>query len=516
MAGWLALLGLLVPVAIHLWNRRPGRLVQVGSLRWLSTAANRRMRNLKLEQLLLLVLRAAIVAVLALALADPVRQTPPPPRRGQVLLSPGLLHSSSLVAVRSTVDSLRKQGYELRQLTSGLPRLSAAQWRRFDSLATTITTPAAFKPSFDNLWARVQQAADSLPERPLRVFTLNSQRNFRGTRPALLASVRWQTVPTTDSSRWLQAAYKVASADSLHLLWGSSNEAATTFRIVAVAVPSAADGQIRVAGLPPVRYEANPNGSAVLRPTAGQAVPVQVAALRLAIYHDAAHAQDATYLRAALRAASLGLPSAPRLTVVATPPPISQPLDWLFWLSDTPVPANWQGRVSQGLHLWQEAPEAGISTEAMLVQPSAQPIRLLRLDTLRPPQASTVLWLDGLGRSVLTRATQGQGASYHLHTRLHPTWSELGSSAELPTLLLPLLQPEPSSADSPYDQRGLAVSQIFDPSQKAHATPHTSTANRPAQTDLRPWIIVLAALLFGLERWLAQRRLASSPSATGI
>jgi hypothetical protein len=53
----LALLGILVPVAIHLWNRRPGREVAVGSLRWLTAGANRRLRNLKPEQLWLLLLR---------------------------------------------------------------------------------------------------------------------------------------------------------------------------------------------------------------------------------------------------------------------------------------------------------------------------------------------------------------------------------------------------------------------------------------------------------------------------
>ncbi|WP_045688874.1 BatA domain-containing protein [Hymenobacter sp. AT01-02] len=86
-AGVLALLGLAVPVAIYLWNRRPGRVVQVGSLRWLETGANRRLRSLKPEGLLLLLVRAAIVGLLALALAYPSWQAAAPAPRGQVLLS---------------------------------------------------------------------------------------------------------------------------------------------------------------------------------------------------------------------------------------------------------------------------------------------------------------------------------------------------------------------------------------------------------------------------------------------
>jgi hypothetical protein len=398
-------------------------------------------------------------------------------------------------------------------LAPGLPRLSLAAWRRFDSLATATTAPAAFEPSSDNLWARVQQAADSLPERPLRVFTLATQRSFRGTRPALPAAVRWQVVPLSDSSTWLQAAYQVGP-DSLRLLLGTSNEAATTFRTATVATPPSS-GALRVAGFSSLRYEARSDG-AVLRLANSHAVPVQAAAFRLAIYHDAAHAHDASYLRAALRAASLGLPTPPLLTVSTTPPTESRQLDWLFWLSDAPVPAAWQAQVKQGLHLWREASVAGIPTTATLAYQSAQPIRLLRRDTLGSSRSSTTLWADGLGQPVLTRVAQGQGATYHLHTRLHPAWSELGSSAELPTLLLPLLQPEASAvADLPQDRRTLAPSQVFAASQTAALAPtRTTIAHEPTTNNLRAWAVALAALLFGLERWLARRRVAPISSAT--
>ena len=43
----LPLLALLVPLALYLWNRRPGREVPVGSLRWLTAGANRRLRSLR-------------------------------------------------------------------------------------------------------------------------------------------------------------------------------------------------------------------------------------------------------------------------------------------------------------------------------------------------------------------------------------------------------------------------------------------------------------------------------------
>ncbi len=111
LSALLALLALLVPLAIHLWNRRPGREVAVGSLRWLAAGANRRLRNLRLEQVGLLLLRAALLAVLALAVAGLAWRQPLPASRGQVLVSPALAGTGTLAAVRPTLDSLRRRGY---------------------------------------------------------------------------------------------------------------------------------------------------------------------------------------------------------------------------------------------------------------------------------------------------------------------------------------------------------------------------------------------------------------------
>jgi hypothetical protein len=128
-AALLALTGLLVPVAIHLWNRRPAREVAVGSLRWLAAGANRRLRNLKLEQLWLLLLRAALLAVLAVAVAGPVWRTARPISRGVVLLSAEAARLPTLAGIKLTIDSLRRKGYALRWLSAGFPRVPGAAWR---------------------------------------------------------------------------------------------------------------------------------------------------------------------------------------------------------------------------------------------------------------------------------------------------------------------------------------------------------------------------------------------------
>jgi hypothetical protein len=521
-----ALLGLLVPLAIHLWNRRPGQEVAVGSLRWLTAGANRRLRNLRLEQVLLLLLRAALLAVLAVAVAGPVWRQVLPGGRGQVLVSPELAGTRSLAAVRPDIDSLRRRGYALRWLGQGLPKVSAAAWR-VDSLGRLSDSVVALRQAATAgfYWERIRQAADTFAGQPLYVLTPATLRGAQGTHGALPANLTWQTLPLTTETTWLQAAN--SSRDSLRLLLGSSTERQTTFRTVAVARPAAGQ-QLAGANLPPLRYETPRNGQPQVQPlpaTAADsghalaAVPVQPAALRVWVYTTPAYAQDARYLRAALRAASAGLPGPLALTVASTlPDPASAP-DWLFWLSAAPVPAAWRGRIAQGLHLWQSAAGPGVADTSALAALNLEetaPVSLWRRASQRASATAELLWTDGLGHPVLTRQAQGQGASYYFATRLHPTWSELPDSPALPALLLGVLRPEPMGAAlarlAAHDQRRLDPAQLPAPAAKV-AGPPAPTAFR--LLDLRPWLVLAAGVLLALERWLASRRAAftlSSPA----
>jgi len=516
----LPLLGLLVPLAIHLWNRRPGREVAVGSLRWLATGANRRLRNLRLEQVGLLLLRAALLAGLAGVLAGPAWRQVQPAGRGQVLVSRALADGGSLAAVRPTIDSLRRRGYQLRWLAPGLPPILAVEWQQ-DSLGRAAALQSTDKQASIHYWARMQQAADSFPGQPLYALTPAALRGFGGAHPALPANLTWQTIPARTATTWLQAAS--ASTDSLRLLLGHSDEQLTTFRTVGVARPQAG-ASVAVPGLPPLRYETTPSGYR-LRPTAADsgrgpaAVPVVAGPLRVHLYSTAGYADEARYLRAALRAAAAGLARPLALTAGPTPPDPAKELDWLFWLSDSPVPAAWRARVPRGLHLWQEAAGAGVADTATLATAEtagAAPISSWRR-AARPLTGGQTRWGDGQGNAILTEQTQGLGATYQLATRLGPTWSQLADSPELPALLLDLVAPAArlgtDSSLTAHDQRRLDPAQL--PARSA------GVGSLPIQppvayrfTDLRPWLVLVVALLFGLERWLAQRRVASTSSIT--
>ncbi|WP_167855640.1 BatA domain-containing protein [Hymenobacter fodinae] len=521
-ASLLALLSLLVPVAIYLWNRRPGRVVQVGSLRWLEAAANRRLRSLKPEGLPLLLVRIAILGLLALALAEPSWRSPAPARRGQILLSPAA-SPEAVRSLRPTLDSLLRRGYELRELRPGLPIIApeAQQARLAGQMATapdTDTLAALGHSDTDNTWAQVQQAADSFPNRPLVVVAPLLLHNFRGTRPTLPANVSWRPTPTaTDSVVEVVAAWQ-PRPDSLLLLLAHGTETGTSFRRVRLGHP-ASGSALRVLPAPAeVRYQ-EVAGKATLQiknPGGLRTVSVQTGPSHYWISYDASHAADARVLRAALQAAGSVAPVAPRLTVSTALPTSSDSLAWLFWLRAEPVPTEWQQRVRKGLHLWQEAAGPGAPAATHVAWAESAPVQIQRHDTLPVPRLGWALWQDAQGGSLLSAQPLGQGRLYHLHTRLTQPWSGLADSPELPAQLLPLLWPSATAGSALPDLRVLDPAQVLvSPTSLAASTSAIPLpTERGPVHDYTPWLVLAAGILFGLERWLAARRSAHSVPAS--
>jgi hypothetical protein len=69
MLGWLA--AATVPVLIHLLTRQRSRRVEWGAMEFLLKAVKKQQRRVRLEDLLLLLLRVAAIVMLVLALAEP-------------------------------------------------------------------------------------------------------------------------------------------------------------------------------------------------------------------------------------------------------------------------------------------------------------------------------------------------------------------------------------------------------------------------------------------------------------
>ena len=397
----------------------------MGSLRWLAAGANRRLRQLKLEQLGLLLLRAALLAVLAVAVAGPMWRTTRPASRGVVLLSAEAAHLPALVALKPAIDSLRRRGYSLRWLAADFPRVPAAAWRALSTgQASAAADSAAGRPG-GWAWARVQQAAAVFPGQPLFVVTSSALHNFRGSHGPLPATVNWQALPDTTTACWLAAA-ETADGENLSLLVGHSSEALTTYRWAKVRVRHQGL-PMQVAGLAPVRLQAGSNGgeNLVLVPVSAPKSEDGVAFGRppmvIEIYASPEFAADARYLEAALRAAGSALAIAPRVRRQSARPTRLQ-ADWTFWLSAEPLPSAWQADLKEhGRNLWREAAGPGVADTASFAAeiPGDAPVTVFRRPAAAAEPGGETVWADGRGRPILARHALGQGAAYQLHTRLN-------------------------------------------------------------------------------------------------
>ena len=148
---WLAgFAALLVPLLLHLWNRRPTQVVRVGSLRGLAGPPGPRAFGRRLNDVPLLLLRLAILAAVGLALAGLALVRPGAAReqRQVLLVDPALLNDSLAVYADPLVDSLRRAGTPMHLLAAGFPALGDGDGTASGSAG---------------VWALLRQLDDTLP-----------------------------------------------------------------------------------------------------------------------------------------------------------------------------------------------------------------------------------------------------------------------------------------------------------------------------------------------------------------
>ena len=122
-AALIGLAGLVVPIAIHLFDRSRGRVVWVGNISLIKQAKKIRVTEIKLTQWLLLLLRLLIVLISVLILASLVRtQTVDTLDKTQVLVSPTWFFLASEEERRALLE--RHQDDQVNFLMSGFAEVA--------------------------------------------------------------------------------------------------------------------------------------------------------------------------------------------------------------------------------------------------------------------------------------------------------------------------------------------------------------------------------------------------------
>lgn len=230
-----ALLAGAMPVLIHLINRRRYRRVPWAAMRFLEAAARRSTRHLRIEQLLLLATRVALVVLLGVALARPFV-----PTAGWLPLESGGVHRVILLDNSLSMSARRPDGRSRFDVAREVAANLINGFPQSDPISlVTLAAPAARRigqPSYDRRLAREQIAA-IVPTQRSTDFSgglaaalelVNNSPTAEGNQAVYVISDFPATVWTRDSVGFEEAG--TASPSTI-------TESAEALRQIAVALP---------------------------------------------------------------------------------------------------------------------------------------------------------------------------------------------------------------------------------------------------------------------------------------
>jgi hypothetical protein len=174
-----------VPIVIHLLNRRKFQKVVWAAMRFIQTSVEKNQRRMRIEDLILLVLRCALLALLALALARPAFKNASADFLGQSKVTAVLIldNSASMGMSDGTATRFEKAKKAAEQALETMPSGSATAVL----LASDIANGVIPEPTFDFNLARkairdaplTDRASDLLPSVQRALDTLKQRTGIR-------------------------------------------------------------------------------------------------------------------------------------------------------------------------------------------------------------------------------------------------------------------------------------------------------------------------------------------------
>lgn len=205
-----ALLGLLVPLAIHLWSKKEAKTIKIGSIQLLDESNSRQSSSIQLNEWLLLLLRMLVVALVVVLMAGPQWRTKGDRKQVIYLVEASLANDASISKI---LDSVQESSQVLL-LADGFPDWVADRDYQMDGKQA-------------NYWQLVQKM-DSLSSDSVVVFAKALAKGFRSMRPNTQKKIHWVVM---DSEETLSQPLMALMRDSgVELVTASSNSSATQIK----------------------------------------------------------------------------------------------------------------------------------------------------------------------------------------------------------------------------------------------------------------------------------------------
>lgn len=475
---FLAFAALSVPVAIHLWNVRKGKTLKVGSIALITAASQKRSLSVRLNDVLLLLLRCLLLILLVFILAMPFwrRNSNSSKTMGWVLI-PKEGVKDAYQKLKPKIDSLIKTGFEFHYFNKDFAKTD---------LNKALVDTALYQNSDASYWNLLQQLNSQVPPSlPVYVFTSNGTSHFAGEKPEVSLNLNWQTYTAADSvSKWIAKAW-LTNSGNIQIVEGNSKPTGTTYKSYSIR-----------SGEQSAEYAVHSDNGAVSvgLKNSNVRVPVDTSIWRFSIYADK-NSPDADYLKAALQSIIQFTRHKAVIKRYSDAKQIPLHQNWLFWLSAKPVGQQLQ---SNNLFVYENGKINHINS--WIEAGTDQGVELYK--SIVGNDKRFPIWRDGFGDPILSLDNRSGKNSYHFYSRLDPSWSDLVWSDEFPKMLLKLIVGEAITPDAKYDKRILSNDQITPVITNARST---SVEKITDHIDLSRYVWLLLVLIFLAERWMAHR-----------
>ncbi|QQL49816.1 BatA domain-containing protein [Mucilaginibacter ginkgonis] len=485
-----ALAALAIPLVIHLWNIKPGRVLKVGSISLISEASRKSSRSFKLTDIPLLMLRCLLLALIAFLLAQPFLQQQLKTKKpaGWVLF-PREDFKVGYTQFKKPIDSLLQKGYEFHFFNDSFPKVDLANLIKQKD--TSLSKPGN---AADNYWSLIRELdAKVAADVPIYLYTSNERKHFAGDKPEADLNLHWQTYATADSSaQWVQSAW-FSNDKTISVVKGKSNPSGIRFDYTTIQSEKGDD-----------EYKVDvKNGRAVVSLSQHPATSftVDTSAVHIAIYTD--HFQDdAKYLKAALEAAGQFSRRRYSIKVYGNGSPIPSEQNWVFWLSEQAVPTRLFDS-NADVFIYQKGKQNLAATNMVSAKMYALPSgneQTAIFKTISVNQGGEAIWRDGYGNALLSSIKKGNAMLYKFQTRFSPAYNDLVWSSVFPQLMLQLVFGGTAADFSKFDRRKMSADEMM----PVKTSQKTAIAKKFAmQKELAFYFWIALALLFFAERWLA-------------
>lgn len=450
--GFLALIGLLIPVIIHLWSVKQGKTLKIGSIALLGESASVTSKSLKLTDLLLFVLRCLLIILIAFILAQPFLTTKVDQQKssGWILVSPNQLNQSYKTD-RKTIDSLLNLGYELHEFN--------LDFKKVDLADTSSSSRVGNQLSYNSLLKALQYKIPA--GYTAYIYADDRLSNFSGEIPKISYKLIWQSILSTDSTKFWSTNYLGKAFEA------KSNKYATTYtEVIKSNLPS----------LSVVIYE--PSGS------------------------------DAQYVRAALNA--IADFSKRAISIKNFSSANAKNADVVFWLSEQSIsPYIATLKPNAKIFAYQNGKVENVSAGTVHLSSGLKDeasVKLYKRIGLAQ-QKGKVIWKDSYGVPMLLRDSTNKHIYFNFYSKLNPQFTDLVWKEQFVSALMPIVLGVRKGEDFGFetnmlDQRRISAGQQFTTSESKTA----AVTSIEKQEPLNHIFWILAFLILLLERILSFRK----------